>query len=144
MTWNPNREEALGPRKPAQARNDWGKDMAEDERFYFQIRAEEEIKAAQAADHPDAARAHYMMAGYYLDLAHNPEAWATVNKELGGGNTGNPRPRQELSRRLGAKACSRLRRGMTFRLDRFDLDASSRATLAEDLGDGWRHHLRQR
>ncbi|WP_129790513.1 hypothetical protein [Sphingosinicella sp. CPCC 101087] len=50
--------------------------VLDDERSYFRIRAEQEIRAAQAASHPEAARAHYMMAGYYLDLAHNPEAAA--------------------------------------------------------------------
>ena len=48
--------------------------MSEDERAYFRQRAEAEIEAAQAAGHPDAARAHYRLAGYYLDLAHNPVA----------------------------------------------------------------------
>jgi len=47
--------------------------VSEDERSYFQVRAEQEIRAAQSAGHPDAARAHYVLAGYYLDLAHNPE-----------------------------------------------------------------------
>ncbi len=48
--------------------------MAEDERTYFRNRAEAEIRAAQSAAHPDAARAHYLLAGYYLDLAYNPAA----------------------------------------------------------------------
>lgn len=38
---------------------------------YFQERAEQEISRAQRADHPDAVRAHYQLAGYYLDLIHN-------------------------------------------------------------------------
>jgi hypothetical protein len=38
---------------------------------YFQARAEQEIKRAQLADHPEAARAHYQLAGFYLDLVHN-------------------------------------------------------------------------
>lgn len=46
--------------------------MSDEERAYFRQRAEEEIEAAQRAGHPDAARAHYLLAGYYLDLAHNP------------------------------------------------------------------------
>ena len=50
--------------------------MSEDERAYFRQRAEAEIEAAQAADPPGAARAHYLLAGYYLDLAHNPVAAA--------------------------------------------------------------------
>lgn len=38
---------------------------------YFQERAEQEIRRAELADHPDAARAHYLLAGFYLDLVHN-------------------------------------------------------------------------
>ena len=45
--------------------------MSEDERLYFRERAEAEIQAAQAASHPEAARAHYLLAGYYLDLSYN-------------------------------------------------------------------------
>lgn len=48
--------------------------MTESERSYFRERAEDELAAARAARHPEAARAHYLLAGYYLDLAHNPEA----------------------------------------------------------------------
>ena len=48
--------------------------MTNDERGYFRDRAEAEIKAAQSASHPDAAKAHYRLAGYYLDLAYNPNA----------------------------------------------------------------------
>jgi hypothetical protein len=48
--------------------------MSEDERAYFRQRAEAEIAAAQAAGHSGAARAHYVLAGYYLDLAYNPLA----------------------------------------------------------------------
>lgn len=41
------------------------------DRLYFQERAEQEIRRAEQADHPDAARAHYQLAGFYLDLVHN-------------------------------------------------------------------------
>ena len=34
---------------------------------YFERRAETELALAQAADHPNAVRAHYVMAGRYLD-----------------------------------------------------------------------------
>lgn len=37
---------------------------------YFENRAEQELRRAEQADHPDAARAHYLLAGYYLDLVH--------------------------------------------------------------------------
>ena len=49
--------------------------MSEEERSYFRDRAEMEIEAARAAGHPDAARAHFLLAGYYLDLTHNVAAW---------------------------------------------------------------------
>ena len=45
--------------------------MIDDDKAYFQVRAEEEIELAQAADHPDAVRSHYLLAAYYLDLVHN-------------------------------------------------------------------------
>ena len=48
--------------------------MSDDERLYFRERAEAEIRAAQAAGHPEAARAHYVLAGYYLDLSYNPDS----------------------------------------------------------------------
>ncbi|HEY0313275.1 MAG TPA: hypothetical protein VGC56_12365 [Allosphingosinicella sp.] len=38
---------------------------------YYRERAEQEIRRAELADHPDAARAHYELAGYYLNLVHN-------------------------------------------------------------------------
>jgi hypothetical protein len=38
---------------------------------YFNRRAEQEIIRAQSADHPAAVRAHYELAGYYLDMVHN-------------------------------------------------------------------------
>jgi hypothetical protein len=54
--------------------------MSDDERDYFRQRAEAEIEAAQAAGHPGAARAHYLLAGYYLDLAYNPLALPVAAK----------------------------------------------------------------
>jgi hypothetical protein len=41
--------------------------------LYFQERAEQEIRRAEAAEHPKAVRAHYELAAYYLELVHNPE-----------------------------------------------------------------------
>ena len=46
--------------------------MSEEDRSYFRERAEAEIGPAEAAGHPQAARAHYLLAGYYLDLSYNP------------------------------------------------------------------------
>jgi hypothetical protein len=52
---------------------------------YFRARAEDEILAAECADHPDAARAHFLLAGYYLDLAYNPGARAAEPVPMEGG-----------------------------------------------------------
>lgn len=41
----------------------------EDEREYLRRRAEQELKAAQEAEHPEAARSHSIVAGQYLDRA---------------------------------------------------------------------------
>lgn len=45
--------------------------MTEDDRSYFERRAEAEIALAQRAEHPQAVRSHYLLAGYYLDLVHS-------------------------------------------------------------------------
>jgi hypothetical protein len=45
--------------------------MSDEDRAYFQIRAEREIELAQVAAHEDAVRSHYLLAGYYLDLVHH-------------------------------------------------------------------------
>lgn len=44
--------------------------MDPDSDYYLQ-RAEAELTMAQAADHPAAVRAHYHLAGFYLDRAHS-------------------------------------------------------------------------
>lgn len=41
--------------------------------FYYEARAEEELELAQAADHPEAVRSHYLLAGIYLDRVHGSE-----------------------------------------------------------------------
>ena len=48
--------------------------MALDDPDYFQKRAEAELELAQSAKHAAAVRAHYLMAGYYLDRVHNGDA----------------------------------------------------------------------
>ena len=47
--------------------------MAKLDREYFEKRAEAELSLAQAAAHPAAVRAHYLMAGLYLDRLYCPE-----------------------------------------------------------------------
>jgi hypothetical protein len=37
---------------------------------YFEERAEEELEMAQRATHPKAVKAHYELAGFYLDRVH--------------------------------------------------------------------------
>lgn len=37
---------------------------------YLQGRAEAEIEMARTATHPAAVRAHYLLAGFYLDRVH--------------------------------------------------------------------------
>lgn len=39
---------------------------------YFYDRAEQELEFAQSASHPAAVRAHYLLAGYYLDQFYGP------------------------------------------------------------------------
>ncbi|MDT9598642.1 hypothetical protein [Sphingosinicella rhizophila] len=43
------------------------------DREYFEQRAESEIEMAQTARHEKAVRAHYEMAGLYLDRVHAPD-----------------------------------------------------------------------
>jgi hypothetical protein len=50
---------------------------------YFSERAEQEIARAQQAVHPAAVRAHYLLAGYYLDMVY-------------GSPVAPPRPRNAL------------------------------------------------
>ena len=45
-----------------------------DDSTYYYARAEAEIERAQTADHPAAVKAHYLLAGYYLDRVYGPEA----------------------------------------------------------------------
>ncbi len=47
--------------------------MDQDSDYYLQ-RAEVELTAARSARHPAAMRAHYFLAGFYLDKAHGPVA----------------------------------------------------------------------
>ena len=44
------------------------------EKHYFLERAEAELELANEAKHERAARAHYYLAGFYLDRAHHGTA----------------------------------------------------------------------
>ena len=39
---------------------------------YFYERAEAELKLAEGAQHPAVVKAHYLLAGYYLDRVYGP------------------------------------------------------------------------
>jgi hypothetical protein len=41
--------------------------MKQEPDTYFYDRAEAELELAQSAEHPAAVRAHYLLAGHYLD-----------------------------------------------------------------------------
>jgi hypothetical protein len=44
--------------------------MSVDDRTYYESRAEAELELAQQAEHPAVVRAHYILAGNYLDIVH--------------------------------------------------------------------------
>ena len=46
---------------------------ASDDSHYLEKRAEQEIELAQSATHPAAVRAHYLLAGHYLDKLYGEE-----------------------------------------------------------------------
>ncbi|RSV14736.1 hypothetical protein CA235_11775 [Sphingomonas sp. ABOLF] len=45
----------------------------EDDLQYYYKRAETELERAQSAVDPAAVKAHYLLAGYYLDRVYNRE-----------------------------------------------------------------------
>jgi hypothetical protein len=47
--------------------------MIDSDQAYLEARAEAEIEAARSAAHPAAVRAHYLLAGYYLDRLYGSE-----------------------------------------------------------------------
>jgi hypothetical protein len=57
---------------PTQAiTQEWRGSMYQYDTDYYQARAEQEIECAQKAEVAEAARAHYLLAGYYLDRIYN-------------------------------------------------------------------------
>jgi hypothetical protein len=48
-----------------------------DDKEYYYKRAESELEMAQRTEVPEAVKAHYTLAGYYLDKVYNDEANAT-------------------------------------------------------------------
>jgi hypothetical protein len=53
-----------------------------EEMNYFRDRAEAELALARSARHPHAARAHFHLAGLYLDRAYNPAMVAAAAEAL--------------------------------------------------------------
>lgn len=51
-----------------------GSEMDSADKHYFLERAEAELDLANEATHENAARAHYYLAGFYLDRAHHGTA----------------------------------------------------------------------
>lgn len=45
----------------------------EDDKDYFYKRAENELEMAQRTAVPEAVKAHYTLAGYYLDKVYNED-----------------------------------------------------------------------
>jgi hypothetical protein len=77
--------------------------VALDDPDYFQKRAEAELELAQAAKHATAVRAHYLMAGYYLDRVHNQHG-QDEESEGGTPESGALRRASEVSQRHGELA----------------------------------------
>ena len=50
--------------------------MSDEDRSYYETRAEAELEQAQQSSHPAAVKAHYLLAGLYLDLVHRELASA--------------------------------------------------------------------
>jgi hypothetical protein len=59
--------------------------MTREQVAYLESRAEQEIEAARQSTDPRVVRAHYLLAGYYLDLIHNPDAMPPGAHETEGG-----------------------------------------------------------
>ena len=47
--------------------------MTSSDTSYYLRRAEQEVEAAQRADHAAAVRSHYLLAGLYLDRVYGPD-----------------------------------------------------------------------
>jgi hypothetical protein len=47
--------------------------MSQEEQEYYELRAEAELRLAQAAGHRRAVQAHYELASAYLDRIHGDE-----------------------------------------------------------------------
>ena len=59
-----------------------------DDTSYFYARAETELELAQRATHPEAVRAHYIIANHYLDRCYG--GGETVVADRDGEDAGTP------------------------------------------------------
>ena len=48
--------------------------FVDDDKEYYYRRAESELEMAQRTENPEAVKAHYTLAGYYLDKVYNDDA----------------------------------------------------------------------
>ena len=70
--------------------------MTDEDTCYFERRAEAELELAQRARHPDAVKAHYHLAGFYLDrvygggAAQSSTAEANRSEPAGSGLAAQP------------------------------------------------------
>jgi hypothetical protein len=53
-----------------------------DKHDYLYRRAEQELEQAQRAAHPAAVKAHYVLAGYYLDQVYGGSEQPTIDSGL--------------------------------------------------------------
>ena len=54
----------------------------DDKEYYYQ-RAESELEMAQRTEVPEAVKAHYTLAGYYLDKVYNDGEAASTDSMIG-------------------------------------------------------------
>jgi len=52
--------------------------FVDDDKEYYYRRAESELEMAQRTENPEAVKAHYTLAGYYLDKVYNDDAAAIM------------------------------------------------------------------
>ncbi|WP_137899339.1 hypothetical protein [Sphingomonas sp. 2SG] len=57
-----------------------------DDTTYFYARAETELELAQRATHPEAVRAHYIIANHYLDRCYGGGEAAVADGDASGGD----------------------------------------------------------
>ena len=58
--------------------------MEHDQDSYFLQRAEDELELARKSEHPEVVRAHYLLAGLYLDRVYGPDEAELARKANSG------------------------------------------------------------